>query len=576
MPRVPASVTLLGFALCALLLGSRPGLAGTEINHDAGLALSPYSETADRLKIRTVAIQADVRNGLAATKLTTVFSNTIPTQCQASLDLTVPPDSVVTGYAYWFKGERIQAKLLDNDKAWEIYSTITSHHRDPAIMEQWYDTTYHLQIYPVEPQKDLRVEVSYVSPLESDENGFYYRLPLAAGPSKTKLDRFSTQVTFHGVETSRISDGESLTPQVAGDRVTYSAVRERWQPEQDWVFRIQPGGRRHESYGEAIATSPGRGYFSLVLWTARALHRPQIRMESGRVRAVHQRGFTREVPAGRRLVVEGRYVRPGKVRFAFRDRRMNWTRAVLTLPARGGPVIPKKLWAASEIKRLSGALGHWEQRPELAGAKRQHVIRTSLDYGVMSPYTAWLAVPKTEYEFYLKTKKERRVETNADTARGGDPLIRITATPDVIRVTALLPTGEPVPMASLPKGVWEGRFDMPAETAEGLYQVVLLIERADGTVKRVTLGYRIDRKGPAGRALAERDGDTLRIRVAADQETKVAYLLLADGGKRFLKRDEQTGEFSGECPVFVLQNGAAEIVLVDGAHNVTRLRLDPR
>ena len=72
-----------------------PVHAGTEISHDSGLALSPYSETGARLKIKTVDVQGDVRNGLARTTLTTVFSNTIEQPCQASLDLTVPPAALI-------------------------------------------------------------------------------------------------------------------------------------------------------------------------------------------------------------------------------------------------------------------------------------------------------------------------------------------------------------------------------------------------------------------------------------------------------------------------------------------------
>lgn len=578
LPRLGARwcASLLLLAACAAPL---PGRAGTEVNHDAGLALSPYSETGDRLKIRTVSVEAKVRDGLAHTKLTTVFSNTVDQQCQASLDLTVPPDSVVTGYAYWFKGERIQAHLLDNDKAWEIYSTITSHHRDPAIMEQWYDTTYHLQIYPVEPRKDLRVEVSYVSPLESDARGLYYRLPLAAGESAYELDRFEATVTLAGVETYQVRDTGGSTMEPRDGDVVCRAVREHWKPTRDWLYRLQPRSRLH-SEGQTVETAPGQGYFSVVLWAPRKLRQPELRISTPGVRAVHRKGFQRVVAGGRRLVVLGRYSGPAPIRLAFRDRRSGWVHSVLTprpTATATMPVpVPKKLWGAAEIKAACGALGFHENKKALAGAARERVVRLSFDFGVMSPYTAWLAVPKSELEFYRKVKAEGRVETNAYSARGGDPLIRITTEESVTRVTAFLPTGEPIPMTRLPHGAWEGRFDMPAETAEGDYEVVLLIERADGQVRRLTLHYRIDRLAPAGQARMEREGDRLRLSVSADEDTQVVYALLPDGTKLPFRRPGKTGPFQLTAPAIALGGAPAEIVLIDGAHNVTRLRLDPR
>jgi hypothetical protein len=197
----------------------------------------------------------------------------------------------------------------------------------------------------------------------------------------------------------------------------------------------------------------------------------------------------------------------------------------------------------------------------------------SLGFGVMSPYTAWLAVPRSEFEFYKKMKAEGRVATNVRTARGGDPLVRVYATPDVVRVTAFLPTGEPVPLARH-NGVWEGRFDLPAETAEGDYEVLVLIERADGTVKRITLSYRIDRSGPAGRARLEREGGRWKVRVTADTDTRQAYLLLPDGSRLPLTAAGDHGEFEARLENAVPDG--AELVLVDGAHNVTRLGLDLR
>jgi hypothetical protein len=238
--------------------------------------------------------------------------------------------------------------------------------------------------------------------------------------------------------------------------------------------------------------------------------------------------------------------------------------------------VPKKLWGAAEITAACGALGFHENKKALAGAARERVVRLSFDFGVMSPYTAWLAVPKSELEFYRKVKAEGRVETNAYSARGGDPLIRITTEESVTRVTAFLPTGEPIPMTRHPHGAWEGRFDMPAETAEGDYEVVLLIERADGQVRRLTLHYRIDRLAPAGQARMEREGDRVRLSVSADEDTQVVYALLPDGTKLPFRRPGKTGPFQLTAPAIALGGAPAEIVLIDGAHNVTRLRLDPR
>jgi hypothetical protein len=219
-------------------------------------------------------------------------------------------------------------------------------------------------------------------------------------------------------------------------------------------------------------------------------------------------------------------------------------------------------------------MGHWDNRPELKGKARAQVVRMSMAYGVVSPYTAWLAVPKSEYEFYLKHKDDSRAETNTSSARGGDPLIRIQAPHGVVRVSAFLPTGEPVPMVRLAGGVWQGRFDMPARTAEGLYRVTVLMTRSDGTIKRLTITYQIDRHRPAGRAGLKRSGDSATVSVAAGPGVKAAWVVLPSGKRLSLKRSGAA--FAVRCDASAFGGKPATVVLVDAAHNVTRLTLDPK
>lgn len=544
---------------------------------DSGIpGLSEFEESGTRghLTTKSVSVVADIRNGLVTTTLTTVFANTLTNQAQASLNLDVPHDSVVSGYAYWFKGQKVAAKLLDNDKAWEIYRVITSHQRDPAIMEQWGDCQYHLQVYPVEPGKDLRMEVHYVSPLESDKQGLYFRLPMPHGGAAPLLDSFNAKVTFRDASGRRVV-GPGFNITVRRSDIVLTMSRSHWRQPTETRVRLLPRSARFESIGLARATSGSSGFFNAVFWTPRRLTRPQIRVTGAGTHSVFTPGLTRKVPGGRRLLVVGRFAKPGPIRISIRDARMAWVTSVLVGPTRkAGPVAAKRLWAASEIKRRCGSMGHWDNRPELKGKARTQVVRMSMAYGVVSPYTAWLAVPKSENEFYLKHKDDSRAETNTSSARGGDPLIRIQAPRGVVRVTAYLPTGEPVRMIKLADGAWEGRFDMPAQTAEGLYRVTVLLVHADGTVKRLTISYLINRHGPSGLAGVTRNGGSATVSVAAGAGVKAAWLVLPNGNRISLNRSGAT--FSIKCDAAALRRQPATVVLVDAAHNVTRLTLDPQ
>lgn len=539
-----------------------------------GLSEFEESETRGHLTTKSVSVVAEVRDGLVTTTLTTVFANTLTSQAQASLNLDVPHDSVVTGYAYWFKGAKVPAKLLDNDKAWEIYRVITSHQRDPAIMEQWGDCQYHLQVYPVEPRKDLRVEVHYVCPLESDKQGFFFRLPMPHGNAAPLLETFNARVVFRGTAAGRLA-APGFTTSAAGKDTVLTMTHSNWRLPNETQIRILPRSPRYQTIGFARTTSGGSGFFSAVIWTPRRLAHPQVRVTGAAAYSVYTPGLTRTVPAGRRVLVVGRYRKPGRILVSLRDARMRWVTSVLNVAHQAvGPVPAKKIWAASEIKRRCGSMGHWDSKPQLRGAARKQVIQMSMAYGVVSPYTAWLAVPASEYKFYLEHKDDNKAATNTYSARGGDPLIRIQAPRDLVRVSAFLPTGEPVPMVQVTKGVWEGRFDMPAQTAEGLYRVTVLLARRDGTIKRLTITYQINRHGPQGLAGLAVNGNTATVSVQPGPGVMAAWLVLPSGRRLTLERHGDA--FTVRCAASVFRGQPANVVLVDAAHNVTCLTLDPK
>lgn len=543
-----------------------------------GLQIWPGSETGEQMQIKSLSVRAIIHDGIAETTLTTVFKNDISQQCQASLDLGVPRGGVVVGYSYWFKGERINAVLMDNDRAWEIYQTITSHGRDPAIMEQWGNERYHLQIYPVEPKKDLRVEIRYIAPLEGDRGVLFYQAPISHNGNMPQLESFDGEVRLQGLRREQLSNTLNVEPAWEGGAaggLTYKVHKEDWKPDKDWILRIR---QPHQALNAYVSGGPsgGRdGFFVLILSSDRPVKNARVRLSGLKTWNVSPRRVT--IPnAGGTAIVTGRYAREGALR--VRLGKSQYMRARVPLSNAPNPNSPAtKFYAARRIKDLCGRVEPWRADTSRR-ALRRTVIATSLRFGVVSPYTAWLAVPNSEMDFFRKLKAEGKTQTNAERVQGGDPYIDVNAPEDTVRVVALFPDGRIMNLERDPKtDHFRGQFDIPCLTPEGDYVVTLIIVSEDGRRRHVRLVYHVDRSAPDGQAdkLSVSPGSPVTVALQTEPDVARVEVLTPWNQRKSLTLRGDSWSGAIEIPDDAIPGSyLVRFVITDGAHNQTIVTTD--
>jgi hypothetical protein len=167
-------------------------------------------------------------------------------------------------------------------------------------------------------------------------------------------------------------------------------------------------------------------------------------------------------------------------------------------------------WAQAKIERL-------EQDGD---TKKDEVVKTSLDHGVMSRYTSFLVLESEEA--YAKMNIERRAkQREAEEARvtgrdlesadgqgasvspnhlqPGDPEVRIPAPADAQSVVVMFPFGETKTATFEPDehgGSWVVRFLVDRHTPDGTYDITVRITHKDGRVEILTLPYVVDTARP--------------------------------------------------------------------------------
>ncbi|MBI4748956.1 MAG: VWA domain-containing protein [Acidobacteria bacterium] len=139
------------------------------------------------------------------------------------------------------------------------------------------------------------------------------------------------------------------------------------------------------------------------------------------------------------------------------------------------------------------------------------IIALSKKYKFVTPYTAFLAAPRS----LLRPR----------VIKPGDPILRVRTDASIKSVVAVFPFGLTKTLTYLTsEDIWETRFLAPKEMQDGSYACRLILTDDKGNVFQEEKRFVIDSRPPQlkpelAKTLAQA-GDSIEIRVAADQDTR--------------------------------------------------------
>lgn len=253
--------------------------------------------------------------------------------------------------------------------------------------------------------------------------------------------------------------------------------------------------------------------------------------------------------------------------FALRIRKQesNRVRLVLTAQSNGHKKVLSKqldlgavqrpwvgrLWAQKRIDDLLEGISLEGETPEL----KNEVIDLALAYDLVTRYTSFLAIPESEITSEVRgsidSERKRRANILAkhkDAAAlsrtimpPGDPQLSVHAPHDAQSVTAVFPFGLTLDLHYEPSNeVWQGRFLVPNQVSDGIYQTQIYVVDREGQLSQTTTEYEIDSVAPAFTHRHTIENDGVRLAVEADEDLReVRVQVLDEKGQMFDTSKEQ-------------------------------------
>lgn len=371
----------------------------------ADVVLKPNGQNSFPLRTKALKAEAIIDGQFAATRLNFTFQNETYDRIEADFIYTLPPDTVVTYFAYWFGEEKVVARIVEKERAAAIYQHITSRMRDPALVEMIGKDTFRARIFPVMPNADLRVEMVLMQILPSDRRSVTYAFPVR-GKSETKYDSLDFRVSWKrapGMERFTSNYGTKLT--LDNQFARFRLKGTNYRPPKD--LRVTAMRSPQPLYTELYAAPSGGsgGFFALALTPNRALTRPTVQISGVKTSEILPARLPDSKP-GRALRLFGRYTGSGPATITLigtENGEPIWYSERVIFGSK--PVtnnIASKLWAWRKIEQLSAN-----------DANRNAVIALSKRFLLPSKFTSWLAVPKAEMERYKREKIAAEIEGTA-------------------------------------------------------------------------------------------------------------------------------------------------------------------
>lgn len=171
----------------------------------------------DGLKIKYQRVDVEIEDQVATTHIDQLFVNENDWMLEGIYLFPLPPGAAVSQLTMWVDGEPIEAKILEAGEARQIYDEIVRKLRDPALLEYVGSSAIQANVFPIPPNDERRIEITYSQILEADNGIIHFNYPQSTELyTNTTLDNQSIRVEINSHDAIRAI--YSPSHQVAIDR----------------------------------------------------------------------------------------------------------------------------------------------------------------------------------------------------------------------------------------------------------------------------------------------------------------------------------------------------------------------
>ncbi len=158
----------------------------------------------DGLRIEYQYVDVTIENQVATTHIDQLFVNDNDWLLEGTYLFPLPDGAAVSQLTMWVDGQPIEAKILEQGEARQIYDEIVRQLRDPALLEYVGTRAIQANVFPIPPNDERRIEIEYSQILPADNGLVHYSFPQSTDLySNAPLDNQRIRAEVHSNEEMR-------------------------------------------------------------------------------------------------------------------------------------------------------------------------------------------------------------------------------------------------------------------------------------------------------------------------------------------------------------------------------------
>src|SRR5687767_6381297 len=133
------------------------------------------------LPVKSIKIDTRISSQVATTHVEQVFRNDTTFTLEGTYFFPIPAAASISEFAIWEGNQRLVGEVRTREEARRIYDEIVRRQRDPGLLEYAGKDLFQASIFPIPPNSDKKLELTYSEILKAESGTVGYRYPLGTG-----------------------------------------------------------------------------------------------------------------------------------------------------------------------------------------------------------------------------------------------------------------------------------------------------------------------------------------------------------------------------------------------------------
>ncbi len=133
------------------------------------------------LPVKSIELDTKIVGQVATTRVEQVFRNDTPYTLEGTYFFPIPETASIIEFAIWENGKKLVGEVRTREEARRIYDSIVRRQKDPGLLEYAGKNLFQASIFPIPPNSDKKLELTYSEVLKAESGTVAYRYPLGTG-----------------------------------------------------------------------------------------------------------------------------------------------------------------------------------------------------------------------------------------------------------------------------------------------------------------------------------------------------------------------------------------------------------